>query len=163
MLKRFEELPERRVRTTSCPSRTSFEEESNEPEMRNSLAEHQMRNLHAEGMIPEQYEETLDEDNPDARDLGDVVIEDIPYVSRLLPRESRISPYPASGVKRFNVPDHYVDWNVSIIANLDTCSTREHFNLSLKNIINGKDDYILISNDHVWRMYKLHMKRVAYE
>ena len=44
---------------------------------------------------------------------GPNAIEDTPAFPHTLPIESRKSPYPASDVIRFPVPDSYVDWTVS--------------------------------------------------
>ena len=43
----------------------------------------------------------------------------IPSISPSLLTESRTSPYPASGVIRFPVPDHFVCWTVSNMYNKD--------------------------------------------
>lgn len=95
-----------RGRSYSCPSRPSFEREEA-----------------AERGIEEERVPTISED--DENDVDEVDINAVNFdgssivesattsIPLALLKESRTSPYPASGLSRFPVPDCYVSWTVS--------------------------------------------------
>ena len=93
-------------RTLSCPSRSSFEEEDHNYDKQNNYDEES---------IIEEPEGTRENNMVDIDDVNDLdIVENMSFLPSILPTESRISPYPASGVNRFPVPDCYVRWTVSI-------------------------------------------------
>ena len=95
----------------SCPSRSSFEQE----DAKDGHDERNSREFHSPSLSEvDENEIDIDEVDAPADSIdGPYAIEDTPAFPHTLPIESRKSPYPASGVIRFSVPDSYVSWIVS--------------------------------------------------
>ena len=96
-----------RGRSFSCPSRPSFEQEQ--------AAERVIDDYRAP-VISEVDENGVDEvDINEVNFDGSSMVESTTSIPPVLLKESRKSPYPASGLSRFPVPDCYVSWTVSSI------------------------------------------------
>jgi len=124
-----------RRRTVSCPSRSSFEQE----DAKNGTSERNSREFHSPA-LSEVDENEIDIDEVDAPSDnldGFNAIEDVPAFPLTLPIESRKSPYPASGVIRFSVPDSCVGW----IIDYPTYNPVEYTSqmLQLSSWIDGED------------------------
>ena len=85
-----------RERSSSCPNRLSFEQEQHP---------HQIE-------IQEKIDETPEDDDTDGMAV-DSIADDTIAVSFFIHEKARTSPYPASDINRFPVPDCYVPWAVS--------------------------------------------------
>ena len=86
-----------RERSSSCPNRLSFEDEAHP---------HQIE-------IQEKIDETPEEDDTDGMAMDSIVDDTIAQIS-FIHEKARTSPYPASDINRFPVPDFYVPWAVSL-------------------------------------------------
>ena len=102
-----------RERSISCPPQSSFERDNTSDSGDGSFF------IDSNAVLGEVDENDFDEVDTNAVNFdADSAVESIPSISPTLLKESRISPYPASGVTRFPVPDCFVSWTVSNMCNI---------------------------------------------